>query len=117
MKQFEHIGVDLVRDACVLAVIRNGTTFSDRTFHAAGFGVAFGELSGMGHSIDGNWVRAILSGRKDVEQSICDDAYFRLSNRLIVPSVLQILVWMFALIGLIGSLGFAFLCVQVGVGG
>lgn len=66
---------DLVKAAIDRAVERFGDR-GDGLFNAAGFGVALMELAGLKGVIDGNLVRAILSGRADVAREP-DASYFR----------------------------------------
>ena len=109
-------GEDLVRKACEIAVVRFGSTFTDRKFSGAGFSSAFAEVAGVQIGLGQIWVSAILSGRSDVSKA-GDGSYYVLRGNRCIPSTIQILVYFFAAIGFVGSIAFAFLCAQVGIGG
>lgn len=65
---------DLVRLACVQACRRFG---SSDTFNAANFSAAFARMAGMEGFLDGEYVRAILCGRSDIEV-LPGESHFRL---------------------------------------
>lgn len=67
---------DLIRLAMERAVQRFGDK-GDGLFNAAGFGAAFAELAGTSGSVDGLHVRAMLTGRPDV-QPLKGGAHYRL---------------------------------------
>ena len=67
---------DLVRLACERAVDRFGT---GDTFNSANFAAVFSELAGVQERLDGRYVRALLTGRPDVEV-LNGNAHFRLMS-------------------------------------
>jgi hypothetical protein len=52
----------------------------DGLFNAAGFGVAFMRIADMRGTLDGEVVRVMLCGRRDVE--VLDDGHFRIRGGL-----------------------------------
>jgi hypothetical protein len=54
---------------------------TDRVFNAAGFGVAFMRIMNLRGSLDGEVVRGMLCGRRDVD-ILDDDAHFRIRGGL-----------------------------------
>ena len=70
----DDMGNDLIRLACEQAVRKFGTT---DIFNSASFASVFARFAGVKGPLDGNYVRAFLTGRQDVE--ILDgSAHFRL---------------------------------------
>ena len=65
---------DLIRLACERACDRFGAA---DTFNGSSFAAVFAELSGCEGRIDGKYVRAILTGRPDVEV-LHGSSHFRL---------------------------------------
>jgi len=65
---------DLVHFVCYLALRRFGV---GDTFNAAGFAAAWAEVTGIGERLDGRHVRAMLTGRPDIE-ILGGESHFRL---------------------------------------
>ena len=70
--------MDLIRIACERAADKFEKGGS--TFNAAGFGTEFRHLCGRVTSLDGDYVRCILSGRSDVK-TLSGGCHFRIIRR------------------------------------
>ena len=99
---------DKVRKACEKAVFDFGSNRIDGKFNAAAFSVAFREITGMSEGLDGEYVRAILSGRDDVEE-LSGGSHFRLVRFTILDWFYMILGSVFMLIGVLTTV-FLMLC-------
>lgn len=74
---------EMTEDLIRKAMERSAAAFggNDGTFSAAGFGFVFKTLAGLvKEGLDGNIVRAMLSGRKDVIQLHPGNAHFRIKG-------------------------------------
>ena len=68
------MGNDLIRLACEQATRRFGVA---DTFNGACFAAVFAAMAGLESRLDGNYVRAMLTGRPDVE-ILAGSAHYRL---------------------------------------
>lgn len=107
---------DIVHAAIEDAVKQFGDR-GDGLFTSAGFGSAFRCRCGMKTGIDGEYVRGILSGRSDV-QFLSGGDHFRMVPAVEYEgSVSGCVAWCaimaFAVVGMMVTIAFAFVCAQV----